>query len=354
MNTRPIGLGVGRSTETRDWIRLAPPVLAAIYPFLLDLFHWLIPEARVAPLTAIVAAVGTLIAAFAVSAAAYAFAVRFQEPQPPSTYELRTRRVAYLSIVAPTLFVFVGVVGGLVHSPIPDKLTWLVIWGLVALWASLGTKSLPTEATRPGPIVRLRVAHGIVATVATMYVLFHIGNHLFGLSGPQVHAAVMKWGRHVYRAPVIEPLLVCLMLFQVISGLRLAWRWSAISSDAIRVFQIASGVYLSLFILGHMNSVFIYARASLQIDTGWDFATGAPIGLIYDAWNIRLVPHYALGVFFVLGHLVSGLRVVLLGHGVNRSIVDTLWKGGLVISALIAAAILCGMCGLRLHLGTQV
>ena len=353
MDSRRSGLGVGHSTETRDWIRLAPPVLAAIYPFLLDLFHWLVTGSRVAPFTTIVAAV-TLTAAFAVSAAAYAFAVRFQEPQPPSTYELRTRRVAYLSVVAPTLFVFVGVAVGLIHSAISDKWVWLAIWGIVTLWASLGTESLPTETTRPKPILKLRVAHGIVATVVTIYVLFHIGNHLFGLAGPQAHATVMKWGRHVYRAPIIEPLLVCLMLFQVISGLRLAWRWSAISSDAIRVFQIASGVYLSLFILGHMNSVFIYARTFLQIDTAWDFATGAPIGLIYDAWNIRLVPHYALGVFFVLGHLVSGLRVVLLGHGVNRSTVDTLWKSGLVISAFISAAILCGMCGIRLFFCTQV
>src|SRR5262249_3895616 len=44
-----------------------------------------------------------------------------------------------------------------------------------------------------------------------------------------------------------------------------------------------------------MDSVFIFARTYLGIDTGWDFATGAPTGLIKDPWNIRLVPHYWLG-----------------------------------------------------------
>ena len=32
--------------------------------------------------------------------------------------------------------------------------------------------------------------------------------------------------------------------------------------------------------------------ADLGIDTGWDFATGAPTGLVKDPRNIRLVPHY--------------------------------------------------------------
>jgi hypothetical protein len=54
-----------------------------------------------------------------------------------------------------------------------------------------------------------------------------------------------------------------------------------------RTFQIASGVYLGFYVLGHMDSVFIFARTYLGIDTGWSFATGAPTGLIKDPWNIR-------------------------------------------------------------------
>ena len=33
------------------------------------------------------------------------------------------------------------------------------------------------------------------AAVLTLYVLFHLTNHLFGLIGPDAHAAVMKIGR---------------------------------------------------------------------------------------------------------------------------------------------------------------
>ena len=96
----------------------------------------------------------------------------------------------------------------------------------------------------------------------------------------------MDWGRKIYRSPLIEPLLVTLMLSQVASGFHLALRWSTSARDFYRTFQVASGLYLSFFILGHMNSVFLYARTYLRIPTGWAFATGAPTGLIHDAWNI--------------------------------------------------------------------
>jgi hypothetical protein len=158
----------------------------------------------------------------------------------------------------------------------------------------------------------------------------------------------MKIGRVVYRSGVGQPLLVAAMLFQIGTGLYLAWRWSAARHDFQRTFQVASGGYLSLFILGHMNSVFIYARTFLGIPTDWNFAIGAPTGLIHDAWNIRLLPHYALGVFFVLSHLASGLRVVLIAHGVDRHRADRLWIAGAATSAAISAAIMAGMCGVRI------
>jgi hypothetical protein len=195
---------------------------------------------------------------------------------------------------------------------------------------------------------RWRVVHGLTAALLSLYVLFRIINHLFGLVGPDAHAAVMKIGRVVYHSGVGEPLLVGAMLFQIGTGLYLAWRWSAAPQGFHRTYQVASGAYLSLFILGHMNSVFIYARRFLGIPTDWNFAIGAPTGLIHDAWNIRLLPHYTLGVFFVLSHIASGLRVVLIAHGVDRRHADRFWGAGAALSAIVAAAIIAGMCGARI------
>ena len=108
-------------------------------------------------------------------------------------------------------------------------------------------------------------------------------------------------------------------------------------------------IILAAYVLGHMNSVFVYARLYLGIDSDWAFATDAPAGLVKDAWNIRLVPHYGLGVFFVLSHLAAGVRAVLLAHGVTRRFADRFLIGSATAAGLTAFVIMLGMGGGRLN-----
>lgn len=327
------------------WI---PALSAALYPWILDAFHWAVtPTGGInSPLSAssIVIATLLLVAAFAVPLICLMMAGRAIDVAPRESS--RARRFALLAVAAPTLYVFFGVLTYMAGSKIPDTWIWAPVWLMLGYWAS--RKGVSDTASQAHPSSRLRVAHGICGSITALYVLFHIFNHLFGLISPQAHAAVMDIGRVVYRAAVIEPLLVAVMLFQIISGLRLAWTWTETTADRYRVFQLASGVFMSVFILGHMNSVFIFARTFLDIPTDWAFAAGLPTGLIHDAWNIRLLPHYALGVFFVLTHLFSGIRVVLLAHEVGQTSANRIWWLGAGISLLTSAAIICGMTGLRL------
>jgi hypothetical protein len=268
----------------------------------------------------------------------------------PSPFELRARRLAYASIGAPPLFVLTGVGLGLLHIHVSDELVWVTGWSAACLCVLLGsdTADRSTSSTSAQPIARWRIAHGVAAAIIFLYVAFHFTNHLLGLLGPDVHAAVMKMGRVVYRSSVIEPILVALMLIQLAVGVRLAWRWSALPGDAYRVFQIGSGVYLAAFIVTHLNSAFVSARAVHHIDTNWAWASGAPTGLIHDPWSIRLVPHYALGVFFVLAHLVSGLRGLLIAHGLSTTTANRIWATGLAAGGLVAIAIMSGLCGARI------
>jgi hypothetical protein len=323
-----------------DYLALVPAAAAVAYPFLLRAFHAIVGSQAVTPSPlAIVSATFILAIAFVVPFLGIALACR-------PTANPGSRRLAYASVASPTIYVFLGVVQALVRSPIPDEIVWCVMWVAIVIWS----QSARDTVALPAPAVgRWRVVHGVTAAVLSLYVLFHLTNHLFGLiAGPDAHAAVMKIGRVVYRSGVGEPLLVAAMLFQIGTGLYLAWRWSTVAQDFQRTYQVASGAYLSLFILGHMNSVFIYARSFLGIPTDWNFAIGAPTGLIHDAWNIRLLPHYALGVFFILSHLASGLRVVLIAHGVYRRNADRLWAAGVALSIIVAAAIIAGMCGVRI------
>jgi hypothetical protein len=318
---------------------LAPAAAAICYPFLLRAFHALVGAPATTPSpVAIVGAVAVLADAFVVPFFGLAMALR------PSAGP-GSRRLAYVSVAAPTLYVFLGVVQALVHSPIPDEVVWCGIWLALAIWSQRARTPVVADAPAVG---RWRVIHGLTAAILILYVLFHITNHLFGLIGPDAHAAVMKIGRMVYRSRAGEPLLVAAMLFQVGTGLYLAWRWSAAPQGFHRTYQVASGAYLSLYIVGHMNSVFIYARRFLRIPTDWNFAIGAPTGLIHDAWNIRLLPHYALGVFFVLTHIASALRVVLIAHGVDRRHADWIWGVSTALSAVVTTAVIAGMCGVRI------
>ncbi|WP_252271633.1 hypothetical protein [Pseudomonas subflava] len=330
-----------RSTLAQRWPLWLPPLIAAFYPYLLDAFHVLVKgEGHITPAAALL-----LLAAFAVPALGLHLACRASGRGVEQT---RARRLGLLLVATPTLYCFVGVNLYMLGIATAEGWIWTLAWLALAPLAAVATPAEHDARTeRPTPTL-LRVAHGVSGALVALFIAFHLFNHLLSLAGPEVHAVLMERGRQVYRAPLVEPLLVIALLFQVVTGLQLAWRWSTRGGDFQRMFQLASGVFLAVFILGHLNAVFVFARLWAGIETDWAFATGAPTGLIMDPWSIRLLPHYALGVFFVLAHLGSGLRVVLLAHGVARRTADRLWWLGAGAAALVSLAILLGMTGLRL------
>jgi hypothetical protein len=189
-----------------DYWALAPAAAALCYPFLLKGFHAVVGTPDVTPPPfAILGAVVVLAIAFVVPFLGPALALS-------PTAGPGARRLAYASVAAPTLYVFLGVVQALVHSPIPDEIVWCLIWLAIAIWSRLAPN--PVVAAVPA-VGRWRVVHGLTAAILSLYVLFHITNHLFGLVGQDAHAAVMKIGRVVYRSGLGEPLLVAAMLFQM-------------------------------------------------------------------------------------------------------------------------------------------
>jgi hypothetical protein len=168
-----------------------------------------------------------------------------------------------------------------------------------------------------------------------------------GLWSVAAHRHLMDMFRLVYRARFVEPLVIGLFLFQLASGAVLLWSYVGRPTDFFRTLQIATGAYLFFYVLGHMNSVLV-ARAITKVQTDWDWAIGAPAGLIHGAWSIRLLPHYLTGVFFVLMHVVLGARVIALAHHMPPERADLLAKTGIAISAVVAVAIIVRMSGFHL------
>lgn len=328
------------------------PAAALIYPLTLKLFNAAVTsiEAGSGSYLSILLACFTLLLSFTVPALALVMAMRLGAIKTPTLAQMRARRIAMLAVAAPTILVFLGVLVFMAGNPVPDVALWTAFWicALISVVLADNERLASTEVEPVAPAVR--VAHGISAlAIIAVFLGLHLTNHLTGLIGPETHTQFMRVVRTIYRAKLVEPVLVLLFFFQVGTGLYFAMRYMARPMDAFRAFQVASGMYLAFYVIGHMDSVFILARTFLGIETGWDFATGAPVGLIRGARNIRLVPHYWLGVFFVIAHLFSGLRVVLLGYGVRKSISDRVMIGGAIAGGLIATAIMLGMCGMRVQ-----
>ena len=247
--------------------------------------------------------------------------------------EARLRAVATLVMAAPPLFTLVGVECWLAGEPQLEVAVWLAIWLplVVAAWCAVGQRSLLVFRQLPPP--SWRVAHGIMALLLLVgFIGFHISNHVVGLVSAEMHLRVMHALRRWYRADYVEPELILLIVLQIATGAMLARRWLARAVDAARALQAATGAYLGLYLVCHINSVFVYARAN-GIDTDFWFASGGRAGLMADAWNTRLVPHYALAVLFLFVHLAAGLRVVLRKHGRGSSwLMPTAWCAGVLVA----------------------
>jgi hypothetical protein len=337
--------------RSRDFARLAlaPPAAALIYPFLLRLFHVLVtqPHAGSRALSSLV----LLLAIAAPAVGVYSY-WKLNSEESPSPIQVRAKLLALFSVAAPPQYTGLGVLLTMAHDPVSDLAVWVVLWlGVSALM--LGTRSRDSanvSSATPSLHPRLRFAHGVsAALIVLIFLAMHLTNHLAGLWSVHAERVLMDGFRHVYRAPVVEPILVALILFQISSGPVLAWHYAKRSIDFWRTLQVASGAYVFFYLLSHLNSVFIYARAWAKIPTDWNFATGAPTGLLLDAWNIRLLPHYLLGVFFIVTHLFLGARIVLLAHGVSARISARLVVTGIALAAVLAVAIMLGMVGVHVR-----
>ena len=176
------------------------------------------------------------------------------------------------------------------------------------------------------------MAHGSSALlIVLIFLAWHLLNHASAAFSLELNHAMMITLRKWYRSELVQPVLVSLMLFQVVSGVILLWRATAMRNDLYGTLQNSTGAFLAAYIVSHLNAVFILGRAVTKVNTTFLWASGAPVGLLPDAWNVRLIPHYSLGVLFVITHLGLGLRGVLLAHHVSRFTADRVaWAVGAV------------------------
>jgi succinate dehydrogenase/fumarate reductase cytochrome b subunit len=241
--------------------------------------------------------------------------------------------IAHAAVAAPPLFSLLG--GWLDFQravPIGSLGVWLALWSTLVVVAA--RFRVPAAAATTPSSHRLAIAHGVSAAVVLLFVLPHLLNHLAGVLGGDAHLAMMTALRRGYRHPLVEPVLLGAVAFQVGSGLWLLRRKLARARGWLDTLQTASGAYLLVFLLSHVSAAL---RARLRgADPNWHWLAGGE--LLTDPWSVRLVPYYFLSVIALGLHAGCGLCAVLRGHRVpirSTVILATLVSFAAAVSALI-------------------
>lgn len=145
----------------------------------------------------------------------------------------------------------------------------------------------------------LRKLHGMSALIILAFLCVHIANHLASLGGIESHLAFMHTARSVYRAPVVEGLLLLAIAFQIYSGLTFVIRGWKQRQGFLPWLQAASGMYLAFFFLNHVGAILI-GRTVLHLDTNFYFAAA---GFYVPPFQMFFAPYYFLGVLALFTHL---------------------------------------------------
>lgn len=181
---------------------------------------------------------------------------------------------------------------------------------------------------------RLRRLHLLSALLICLFLTVHIGNHIAGLAGQDVHIAYMAAARSIYRQPFIETILLVLIAWQVVSGVTMALRGWRERSGAVAWLQAGSGLYLAFFLANHVGAV-VLGRSYLGLDTDFRFAA-AGFHVAPFAWFFA--PYYFLGVFALFAHIGCAFYWNLGADRTGRAVLASLAAVGAVLGLLFVAA----------------
>ena len=291
-----------------------------------------------------VSVIGSLTLALAVMLVSFVFGRALGSPHAGSLEGGHARSIALLAFATPSLYVGFANVGGVLHAPSAAPIAWMIFWALVAMIVLLGPRPSSTAvAMTPVGHRRLAVAHGVSASaILLLFVGPHLVNHVAAFWNGPVHIEIMNAVRHVYRDDIVQPMLLALIGFQILSGTALARRRMRMPSDFLGTLQTMSGAYVGVYFLAHMTAVFAARYAGT--DTNWTWLTRPNNSMLVSLSNLRLIAHYWVGPIAIVAHVATGLRAVLLQHDTSPATANrlalALIAAGVVAASLILVALL--------------
>jgi hypothetical protein len=337
------------SAASRHRVALVIPALCALaYPSLLSFLSACLVLAHGSdrpngPIV-LVSVIGALTLALAVMLISFGFGRALGSAQVARPEDFRARCVALLAFATPSLYVGFNNVAGVLNARSAVPVAWLIFWTLMAIIVLVSSRSSSTaSAISPVEHRRLAIAHGVSAlAILLLFVAPHITNHLAGFWNGSVHIEIMNAVRRVYRDDIVQPLLLTLIGFQILTGTVLVGRRMRMPSDFFGTVQTICGVYVGVYILAHVTAVFAARYAGT--DTNWTWLTTPHDSMLVSLSNLRLISHYWVGPIAIVAHVACGLRAVLLQHNVATEAANRLALAlialAVVASSLIMAALL--------------
>ena len=151
----------------------------------------------------------------------------------------------------------------------------------------------------------MKLIHYYTGLTLSVFIGLHLLNHLLILHSEALHIRFMKSARKIYRNKFVESLLFLAVLLQVISGITLViMKWNKVENYFDRI-QIASGLYLSFFLLNHVMAV-LRGRYILKMDTNIYYGAG-----VMNMWPQKLffIPYYSFAILSFFFHVACVHRL---------------------------------------------
>ena len=139
--------------------------------------------------------------------------------------------------------------------------------------------------------MKLKQLHYVSSFFISLFIFSHLLNHLISFFSFESHISMMTTLRLWYRNPIVEPILIGLLGFQIYSGIKLLKNNKNEQSFFNRL-QKNSGLYLSLFLCIHLGAVFV-GRYILLLNTNIYFGIA---GLNSFPHLLFFIPYYSLAI----------------------------------------------------------
>ncbi|HHC78392.1 MAG TPA: hypothetical protein ENK46_00815 [Flavobacteriia bacterium] len=145
-------------------------------------------------------------------------------------------------------------------------------------------------------------AHWFTGIAVSVFIAFHLFNHLMGWYGIETHQKILEAFRTVYRNIFVEIVLVASFLFQAYSGIRLfLQKRKKKTVSTFEKIQMYSGLLLGLYVIQHIAAS-IGQRLYFKFDTNFYFASRV---VLQSPWKFFFIPYYFIGVTAVGIHIAA-------------------------------------------------